>query len=107
MKFFIKKVRQKISSAKVVVPALLFSMMTSAHASITLPGSSLFCDLATALRSQWAPGIFLLILVLEGILYYFSPKGAMSKILVFVVSAGVVFGASTYLGYIGVSTTCT
>lgn len=100
-------VRQQSSKLKTVGVLLgLLAYAGAAHAAFNLPGGAFFCDLASALRSQWAPGVFMLILVFEGIMYYFSPKGAMSKIFIFVVSAGVVFGAATYLGYVGVPQSC-
>jgi len=68
--------------------------------------NKIFCSVAGVLQSKWAPGILLIVIVIEGILYVVAKKGILEKLMIVVLAATVIFGAATVLKIIAPSASC-
>lgn len=100
------KNRQIITS---ITAATMVLASTSAHASTGLAGfplSDFFCKVALALQSQWAPGIIIICIIIEGLIYLATKKGVLQQLMTIVLAATIIFGAAKLLGLIKPGAAC-
>lgn len=72
----------------------------------SFPLSTFFCDIASALQSNWAPGIILICIIVEGFLFLIVKKGIMQMLMMTVLAATVIFGAASLLNLIKPGARC-
>jgi type IV secretory pathway VirB2 component (pilin) len=96
-----KKIVQKIGFA---FAATMFS--TCAMAAINLPMGTFFCEIASALQSQWAPGIIMIMIIVEGFLFMVVKKGVLQMLMVTVIAATIIFSAAKFLNMIQPNSGC-
>lgn len=80
--------------------AIMLMVMAGNASALALPMSTTFCNIAQAMQSQWAPGVTLIVIIVEGFLLYMAKKGVMEKVLWLAICATIVFFASSWLGFL-------
>lgn len=100
-----KQLAAKLKHPKIWLASIwLFS--TNAMAAISLPMGAFFCDVASALQSQWAPGIIMIMIIVEGFLFMVVKKGILQMLMVTVMAATIIFGAAKFLNMIQPNAGC-
>ncbi|MFC3110198.1 TrbC/VirB2 family protein [Undibacterium arcticum] len=75
---------------------------TQAHADgFRLPMADTFCSIASAVQSQWGPGIILICIVVEGVLFLVVKKGILQQLMVVIIAATLILSAGSVLHLIG------
>lgn len=108
MNNFFKKTSLKHHWSGLCLGVVMLLMSTSASAALStnFPLSDFFCKIAAAVQSKWAPGIILIILIAEGILYLVSKKGVMQNMMIVVIAATLIFSAAKFLNLISPGASC-
>jgi hypothetical protein len=94
---------------RIVAGNLLLIAAQQAYASaggFSLPLSGFFCSLASALQSQWAPGIILIVIIIEAFLFLVVKKGVLQMMMIVVIAASMALGAGSFLNLIKPNSAC-
>lgn len=107
------KLRGYTSHRRNLMAALTIASMTISSAASAATGlggsfplSDFFCKVALALQSQWAPGIIIICIIVEGLIYLVAKKGVMQQLMTIVLAATIIFGAARLLGLIKPGAAC-
>lgn len=73
---------------------------------IQLPMGKFFCDVAGAMQSQWAPGIILIVIIVEAFLFLVVKKGVLQMLMVVLLAATLALSAGKFLKIISPNHSC-
>jgi hypothetical protein len=75
-------------------------------AGFQLPMGDVFCSVASAMQSQWAPGIILIVIIVEAFLFLVVKNGVMQMLMVVLLAATLALGAGKFLHLISPNAGC-
>lgn len=73
---------------------------------INLPMGDVFCKVAAAMQSQWAPGIILIVIIVEAFLFLVVKKGVLQMLMVVLLAATLALSAGKFLNFIKPNAGC-
>lgn len=85
---------------------LAYSGHVMAQQAIQLPMGDVFCNVASAMQSQWAPGIILIVIIVEAFLFLVVKKGVMQMLMVVLLAATLALSAGKFLNFIKPNAGC-